>query len=77
MIILKGQNSSELRYARHETSVSLSTTRRITQKYEYHIRVNAVHPDVLFDSQGIKIIQSNTSFVLLKYTCLIGKYTCI
>ena len=30
--------------------------------------LNAVHPDVLFDSQGIRIIQSNTSFLLLKYT---------
>jgi hypothetical protein len=29
---------------------------------------NAVHLDVLFDSQGIRIIQSNTSFLLLKYT---------
>ena len=29
---------------------------------------NAVHPDVLFDSQGIRSIQCNTSFLLLKYT---------
>jgi hypothetical protein len=26
--------------------------------------LNAVHPDVLFDPQGIRIIQSNTSFLL-------------
>jgi len=30
--------------------------------------LKAVHPDVLFDSQSIRIIQSNTSFLLLKYT---------
>jgi hypothetical protein len=30
---------------------------------------NAVHPDVLFD-QGIRIIQSNTSFLLL-YKCIL------
>jgi len=34
--------------------------------------LNAVHPDVLFDSQGITIIQSNTSFLLLKYTYIQG-----
>ena len=28
--------------------------------------VNAVHLDVLFNSQGIRIIQSDTSFLLLK-----------
>ena len=27
-------------------------------------RFNAVHTDVLFDSQGIRIIQPNTSFLL-------------
>jgi len=27
---------------------------------------------VLFDSQGIRIIQSNTSFLLLKYTYIQG-----
>jgi len=31
------------------------------------INLNAVHPDVLFNSQGIRI-QSNTSFLFLKYT---------
>ena len=34
--------------------------------------LHAVHPDVLYDSQGIRIIQSNTSFLLLKYTYIQG-----
>jgi hypothetical protein len=29
--------------------------------YKYTTVLNAVHPDVLFDSQGIEIIHSNTS----------------
>jgi len=34
--------------------------------------LHAVRPDVSFDSQGIRIIQSNTSFLLLQYTYLRG-----
>jgi hypothetical protein len=49
---------------------------RRTRKYGIYTamneRLNAVHPDVLFDSQGIRIIQSNTSFLLLKYTYIQG-----
>jgi hypothetical protein len=33
----------------------------------HQVNLNAVHPDVLFDSQGITIVQSNTSLLLLKY----------
>jgi hypothetical protein len=32
------------------------------------LQFNAVHLDVLFNSQGIRIIQFNTSFLLLKFT---------
>jgi len=37
-----------------------------------NLELNAVHPDVLSDSQGIRIIQSNTSFLFLKYTYIQG-----
>jgi len=37
----------------------------VLRDFAYRILLNAVHPDVLFDSQGIRIIQSNTSFLLL------------
>ena len=37
-----------------------------------YFSLNAVHPDVLFDSQGMRIIQSNTSFILLKYAYIQG-----
>jgi len=44
----------------------------ISENQIIKIKLNAVHPDVLFDSQGIRIIQSNPSFLLLKYTYIQG-----
>ena len=38
------------------------------QIHKFITWLNAVHPDVLFNTHGIRIIQSNTSFLLLKYT---------
>ena len=34
--------------------------------------LDAVHPDVLFDSQCIRIFQSNTLFLSLKYPYIQG-----
>jgi hypothetical protein len=41
------------------------------QQYNF---LGAVHPDLLFDSQGIRIIQSNTLLLLLKYTYIQALY---
>jgi len=53
-----------------------NTTKSKEKQYAVSVTVtnalNAVHPDVLFDSQGIRIIQPNTSFLLLKYTYIQG-----